>query len=261
MDFNFINLLIRELDDTNIFKYTFVGFKMLAFGIITLKFIDKFIKSIGKEDLPIGEFLSLLGVMLLIGSSDFLISSIEQVFNGVQKEISVTDSGNIEQVISELQNKRKTMFKEADQWYDYLTLFIEDSFTIFTNAILLIVVMILKIVDLSVTVSYLLLRVFYLQLLKFVFPIVLALSTLDVNLNFLQSWIKRYIGIYLLGIAYIGIMSFTTLIIKTLSFELTWDILPLTSDGLGMLVVAIVVINMKIKLFSNVTSYTTGMFQ
>lgn len=261
MNFDFINDLISALESQNVFKYTFTGFKVLAFGILSLRFIDKLTKSIGKDEIPLGEFYSLLGVMFLIGSSDFIINSIEGIFSSVQTKMNVTDSGTIDNVLKELSEKQSELFADAESWYEYLALFVQEIFTIGWMLVLMIFVAILKVVDMSVTASYLLLRIFYLQLLKFVFPVVIALSTFDSNLSFLQSWIKRYIGIYILGLAYIGILNFSQLIINTLSFQLTWEFLPIQTSTLGAIVVAVVVINVKIKLFSNVTTYITGMFQ
>ena len=261
MDYDFINNLISTLSTSNIFKYTFTGFKVLAFGILTLKLIDKLTKSIGKDEIPLGEFYSLLGIMFLIGSSDFIIDSIEQVFSSVQMQMNATDTGKIENVMKEIEERQNEAFIDAEFWYEYLALFVQEFFNNILSVFLWIGIAILKIVDMTVTISYLVLRVFYLQLLKFVFPVVLALSTFDTNLSFLQSWIKRYIGVYILGIAYIGILNFCQLVISSLTIELTWDLLPISTSGLGAIVVAIVVINIKIKLFSNVTSYITGMFQ
>jgi len=260
MEFSTINELIVQLENLNIFKYTFLGFKALAFAILTLKIIDKLVKNIGKEELPLGEFYSLLGIMLLIGGSDFIIDSIEGVFNGIQNEMNVTNDGKIDNLIKAIADEQMNQFNDVQFWFEYITLFLENFNAIIWWLILGVITLILKIVDLSVTFSYLLLRVFYLAFLKMIFPLVIALSTFDTNLSFLQSWIKRYIGIYILGVAYIGILNFTQLIMNNLSFEL--DMGGNVSNSLVAGVVTIVVvISIKVKLFSNVTSYVTGMFQ
>ena len=106
-------------------------------------------------------------------------------------------------------------------------------------------------------------RVFILQLLKFLFPLAIALSTYSGTQKLFHSWILRYIGIFILGIAYIGIINGTSLLQRALLNQFGAD--NSFGDGMsfsaGILITMIVTFTIKVKLFSSITSYVMGMFQ
>lgn len=113
---------------------------------------------------------------------------------------------------------------------------------------------------------YLLQRLFLIQLFKFIFPLVIAFSTLDKMSDMFYRWIKIYIGLFVLGIAYIAIVKFSVIIYDTLADKvsikpidvlLTTEISKIFVAELGALLIAFAV---KIGLMGFVTKEIRSFF-
>lgn len=120
------------------------------------------------------------------------------------------------------------------------------------------------------TASYLVQRVIIMKLLVLLFPLAVALSTYSGTAKLFHTWILRYIGMFILGIAYIGIVRGTEIMQGILISQFdtgggSYGIIGNTIDGgvfgIGILVAMIATFTIKMKLFASVTSYVMGMFQ
>jgi hypothetical protein len=270
MDFTFINALMQQLEGTNIFKYTFAGTKILAFALLTFRILEAFSKDFDSKDPKVGNILSLLGYGLIIMSSDWIMTSIEHVFAGVDTTMNSTSSDLFETLNAQVKKKIDNMFKRAEDVWDYMGIFFSNIVMFVTLLFTWILGGLCKLADLSITASYLVQRIFILKLLQFLFPLAVALSTYNGTAKLFSSWILRYIGVFILGIGYIGIISITEIMQSTIVSQFdtgggNYGIIGNTVDGTifsaGILVAMIVTFTIKIKLFGMVTSYISGMFQ
>ena len=209
-------------------------------------------------------FLNIVGFGLIIMSSDWIITTIESVFGSVSSQMNMPTNDIYTIIEEEINMKIEKIFADADGWMDYMVVIGDSIGAILGLVLVSLLVVIVKIADMCVVTSYLLLRIFFIKLLVFLFPLAIALSTLDATKNLLGSWIKRYIGAFLLGIAYMGIIAFTNLIVTSMSNQFG-EVMPETFglSGLawGSIVTVCLAFSVKVKLFGSVTSYITNMFQ
>ncbi len=119
-------------------------------------------------------------------------------------------------LLSVLEENYIEMIEGATSWKDYLSLFLTNLTFFIGYGITLFLMGILKVADMSMVSGYLLSRIFLLQVMKFLFPIAVAFSSLKQTSGLLGKWIRMYIGISLLGIVYIGILGFCALAATTL---------------------------------------------
>ena len=97
----------------------------------------------------------------------------------------------------------------------------------------------------------------------------MAIIQVNITNKLLNTWILRYIGVFILGIAYIGIINIMALVQSTIvaQFDVNTGVgtVGTSIDGgifsIGILVAMVVTFTIKVKLFSSVTSYVSGMFQ
>ncbi|MDV4099078.1 hypothetical protein CMT22_17790 [Elizabethkingia anophelis] len=262
MDFDFINTLINSLQSQNIFKYAFTGTKVLAMAFLLFRFLETYIKNFETESPQIGGILTVLGSGLMIMSGGWIIDFIENLFAGIDTSMHSTSSDLYTQLMENIWLKYSQIFEGCDAWYDYIGTAVGAILDIIFIFLALIIAVFGKVADLSITAGYLVQRVFILQLLKFLFPLMLAFGTFSKMENMLYSWIKRYIGIFILGIAYIGIINFMSLIQGSLlsQFGKIDDGFFDQSYGSGVLITIVVTITIKIKLLHSVTSYVMSMF-
>ena len=262
---------MKLLESNNIFKYTFTGAKVLALGLLLFKILEAFTKDFEGQEPKMGNILSILGYGLVIMSSDWIIVSIENVFAGVDTAMQTTSSDSFNQLNAEIKKKMDFIFFGADAWYDYIAIFFANIYILIIYIISLVLGALLKIADLSITASYLVVRLFIVKLLQFLFPLAVALSTYSGTQKLFHTWILRYIGVFILGVAYIGIINITGLIQTTIlqQFESSGvqggGVSQVAYDsglfGIGILVAMVVTFTIKVKLFASVTSYISGMFQ
>lgn len=272
MDFDFINRLIQILEHNNIFKYAFTGSKVLAFGLLSFRVLEMFAKDFEGKTPKIGNLMSIFGYGLVIMSSDWIMTSIENIFASLDVTMHSTKSDLYEQLLTRVGQEFDDMFHSYDV-FELIGNLIIGIESVITLIIAMILGALFKIADLSITASYLVQRVFILKLLQFLFPLVVALSTYRGTEKLFHTWILRYIGIFILGIAYIGIINIMPIIQDTLLSQWTtynsWNVKgqEVVSENyndlfaIGILVTVIVVFTIKVKLFSMVTSYVMGMFQ
>lgn len=269
MDFTFINELSILLNQTNIFKFSIIGAKSMALALLLFKILETYIRDFESETPKFGNIFNIFGYAFLIMSSDWIIEMIEGIFSSVNIVMGSTESNLYTDLNMELEEQYAQVTMGDDlAWYDYISLVVGNItfFTMYIVALLLMAVC--KIADLAMTAGYLLSRLFSIQLMKFIFPIVIALSTLDQTKDLLGKWIKRYIGLFILGIAYIGIIHFTALVQTSLLNQFTTSealgataqIGSLNKFTWGMIITIIVVFTLKVKLFSLATSNVTNFF-
>lgn len=264
MDFTFINNLVTSLENNNIFQYTIIGAKLVGIFFLLLRFLEIYLKNFETEEPKIGVFLSLAGGTMLLLSGDWIIDGIETAFASVDTSMSYTSSDFYKNLFTNIEAEENRIFGGAKKWWDYIGLFFANSLSIVANLICLLIGVFAKLADLSLTASYLIQRIFIIKLLKFVFPLVIGFGVYPKFENLLYSWVKRYIGMFILGIAYIGIIKFMDLVGASLtsSFANTGvgkeD--QLMNLHFGTIITIVICITIKIKLLNGVTSYVMNFF-
>lgn len=271
MDFAFITELMNSLNSNPIFKYSFTGAKLLALAILLFKLLETSMRDLDDEsNAKYSSALSILGYGLVIMSSDWIMTSIENIFASVDVALQTTQSDTFSDLTALISIKMETMFEGAEDVFDYVGIFFGNLLVVIMYIIALVVGAFVKIADLSITASYLVVRIFILQLLKFLFPLAIALSTYSGTQKLLGSIILRYIGIFILGIAYIAIIRIMELVQATVlnqfdtetgSSGVVGGVLEGGLFGIGILVAMIITFTIKVKLLSQVTSYVNSMFQ
>lgn len=264
MDFSFINSLMEIFSQNKLFKFTFIGFKTLAFAILIFKVLEIFIKDSEGADPKLGNILSILGYGCVIMSSDWIIIEIENAFTIVDTTIKMTPSNLYEELSTLVDDRYKLMFKEAEDPFDYMGVWFSGLPAIISLIFTYAIGGLCKLADMSITASYLIQRVFIIELLKLLFPLAIALSTYSGTQKLFHTWILRYIGVFILGIAYIGIIHISSLVQIVLLNEFGSDLGGFSEGSTfagGILITMVVVFIVKVKLFAMVTNYVMGMFQ
>lgn len=268
MNFDFINELRLALESSDVFKWKFLmaGCKAMALALLLFKVIEVFVSSTLHTDEQAPRVASLFNIFayaFLIMSSDWIIGSIENIFSFVEKAMFNTPS-DLYLKLGEAIDAQKEQYYEDIGVMGWITMPIDVVCQIFFTLILGVLISFMKIADMAITVGYLLSRLFLIQLMKLFFPFVIALSTLDITKDLFGKWIKRYIGLFLLGLAYIGIINFCYLIQSTLLNQFVTDAV---GDNMGMgtyvygaCITVVVVFSFKVKMFSTATSYVTNFF-
>lgn len=212
MDFSFINELTKALSSTNIFKFTFTGFKVLAFALLSLRVLEAFAKDFDNKEPKIGNLMSILGYGLVIMSSDWIMTTIEDIFSQVDIAMSNTSSDLFVSLNNKVGKKMQSIFEGAEDWWDYIGAITSNLMMVISLLIAWVLGALCKIADLSITAGYLVQRVVIMKLLVLLFPLAVALSTYSGTAKLFHTWILRYIGIFILGIGYIGIINVTEMI-------------------------------------------------
>ncbi|GIJ95386.1 hypothetical protein CAPN002_26040 [Capnocytophaga stomatis] len=262
MDFEFINSLRLSLEDNNIFAYSLNSIKGLAFAFILAKIMMLILKKSTTEQFDYMGLWRILGYLVLVGSGNYIIDAFEEAMTTIDNHIGVKESN----LYAELMFKAEKKFEEFTEGMSFWGMMNNGAdlivgFLMYTVVLLL--AMLLKLAELSITASYLLQRIFIVELLKLLLPVVVVLSLWEKWENMLISWLKRYFGMIVLGIAYIGIINFTQMVQdKILEQYNIQAMMPgsYITWATGALIAVVVVFGIKVKLFAVVTSYIQGYF-
>lgn len=258
MDFEFIQQLRIALESTNIFSFTLNSIKILAGAFVIFKIIILLLKKSTQEQFDYMEVFRLLGYIVLIGSGDLIINAFEDAFKMIDDNMGWTESNLYADMLLKTEEKLKQ--KEISFW-DIMTGAQELMVSFLIYIVIFILSLLFKVADLSITVSYLLQRLFIIELLKLLLPVALVVSLWKGWENMLISWLKRYFGMLVLGIAYMGIINFSHLVQDKIIEQFnTSQFGNLITWSSGVLIAVIVVFTIKVKLFAVVTSYINGYF-
>lgn len=267
MNYDFINELRILLQTNNIFMFLITGGKTLALVLLIVKFVDGIIGQIGEENPKLNSLPKFIAMAFFIVSSDWIVDLIEGAFSMVDFQMSNTSSDLYTDLNTAMEEQWNSTMEGCITWYDYLGAALSSILFVITFIVAQLLMVLCKIADLSITTGYLLVRIFLIQFMKMVFPIIIALSTLDITKDLLGRWIKKYIGLFVLGIAYIGIIHFSSLMQSSLinQFRVSngdglFTGVELNAFTFGMIVTIIVVFTVKVKLFQLVTSYVSSLF-
>lgn len=218
-----------------------------------------------EERPPIGGLINLIGFGLIIVGSDFIITSIEGVFSGIDVDVASMNNNN---TISPASRQLELIHEMAENMnaLEKMAFYAAVAPNYFSAIALFFMASFLHLIDVAITSMYLLQRLFLIQLFKFIFPLALAFSTLDKMSDLLYRWIKIYIGLFILGIAYIAIIKFSVIVYDTLAnmveinpidVLLTTEISKIFVAELGALLIAFAV---KIGLMGFVTKEVRSFF-
>jgi hypothetical protein len=266
MEYTFIIDLQNQLHQTNIFKFTFVGFQAMAMLFILLNLVDKFIKNAGSEDVRVLEIPNLISMVIFVSVSGFIPDMIDNIFNSLQNAMlgSLTETNSSLDEI--LQNMWENQFGNVSGFWDFMSMLLGQIPFLIGYIILSFISFFTAIANIALSVSYLVVRVFLLEFMRFIFPLVIALSTSKYYRDILAKWISKYVSLYLLGIIYIGIIGFSNILTTTI-FAAMNNYFSDSSTGLIIgaapfiaTITVIVVFTTKAKLFSQATSYVANLF-
>lgn len=256
LDFSFIKILSEQIrGGLKFYEYTIDGLRALAILFILIKIVEIIISFSTSENKDWSRLFPLFGYIVLLGIYPNVMQIAE---DGLQK-------------LDELMYKpeHKDLYKSAtDLIWDRIKIEGEsiDLFSafdviggIFYMLIIALVASFLQIGDYSITASYLLQRVFIIEFLKFVLPIVVVLSLTDKFKNAFVMWIKRFIGMFLLGLSYIAVIKFTIKAHETFTImntiTVTEDPTSVTDFAFWSLLGVCFIFTLKVKLLAMVTSY------
>lgn len=213
MDYSWLNGLNEMVANARLFNVTITGAKALAMVWILMKVLQNFIQTAENSEAPkIGGIMTIIGYGLIIVSSDWVVNTIEGIFSGVDIQLTAPHTmpdNAVKQYLSKIEEGVAEMgvFDKMSFYISLLPIYVTASLMIFCTEIL-------KILDIGVVGMYLIQRVFLIQLFKVIFPFAIAFSTLSSNADMLIKWVKTYIGLFFLGIAYLAIMKFSDLIFE-----------------------------------------------
>lgn len=268
MNFEFIDHLRLYLENSDVFGWRFLmgGCKALALTLLIFKILEVFINSTlhTDEQAPkVSALFNLFGYAFFIMSSDWIVGTIESMFSMVDSNMYGTPSNLYEELATSIKQHNDDLLEDIG-FLDMLSMPIDLLLTLFYGALLSFLITLCKIADLAMTAGYLIARLFLLQLMKLLFPLVIALSTLDITKDLLAKWIKRYIGLFLLGLAYIGIINFCSALQDTLLMQFKSDevgeLMGMGHYIYGACITVIVVFTFKVKMFGTATSYINNLF-
>lgn len=267
MDFTFIEELRKLLETSNVLGWSFLltGCKSMALALLMFKLINTYITDFDNDTPKLGNIFSLIGYACIIMSCDWIIGFIEGIFSQVNTAVETTPS-NLYGRMDDILKEQMELYNSEDIGFFDMTIDVIFSFLFYIA--FSIISFLFKIADLSMTAGYLLTRVFMIQLFKLLFPLIIAMSTLDATKDLLGKWIKKYIGLMVLGLGYIAIINFCNVVqnvlekqfIQTESGE-SYASLGYTSPiFLGCLITTVVVFTVKFALFGRVTAVITNFF-
>ena len=266
MDFTFIEELRRLLEQENVFGWNFLlsGCKAMALALLLFKLLNTYISDFDTETPKVGNIFNLIGYACIIMSCDWIIGFIELCFSKIDTMVATTPSNLYARMNTIIGEQMESYNNDDIGFFDMtIDLILSAVFCVIFN----VVSFIFYVADMAMTCSYLLTRVFLIQLLKLLFPLVIALSTLDITKDLFGRWIKKYIGQLILGLAYIAIINFTNVVQELLVAQFLSDsggnfasIGYMSPTFVGCLITTVVVFTAKFKMFSMVTSYITNFF-
>ncbi|MCY1659312.1 hypothetical protein [Chryseobacterium sp. SL1] len=265
MDYTWILDLTEMVNKTTIFTATIVGAKSLAITFILLQVLGFLLQGAdsGAEPPKIGNILNLAGFAFLIVSSDWIVGAIEGIFAGVDLNVKLPElppSDGIKKYMLALENGVDEM-----DVFDKMSFYISNLPLYLTIGLMEFLYQILTVLDIAIVGMYLIQRLFLIQLFKFLFPFAIAFSTFKGS-DMLFRWIKIYFGLFVLAIAYTGIIKFSGVIFtfiqnkSALSFQqinYDTDLRQVFAYTVGALLISFLV---KMSLFSIVTREVRGFF-
>jgi len=267
MDFDFINEVRLQLENTNIFSYSIRGAKMCALLLLFFSILERWGKNTFNQSSSVNDLLTMLGFMFLIMSSDYMFNTVEAVFSSIDNTMSTSPSNSYTDLMMRINEDYDRLLDGATAWYEIIAI-MGANFLFFIGYGLAAVLMgLCKIAEMAMICGFLLTRVFFLEIMKFLFPIAVALSTLKQTSGLIGKWLKLYIGLSLLGIIYIGILKLCDITQTALynSFSLEDDsffnaFLNMNSSVWVSLIVIIIIFTLKASLFNKSTSFITNFF-
>lgn len=223
IDYSWVASVQNAINNSSIFSYSITGAKSLAMAFLLFKIMGHFLSTAENEEKPpIGGLINIIGFGLIIVGSDFIITSIETLFSGIEVDVSLMNQNNTmspSQRQLEMINEVAENMSALEKMAFYLSI-LPSYIGLFISVL---VSMTLHLIDVAITSMYLLQRIFLIQLFKFIFPFAIAFSTLDKMSDMLWRWIKIYIGLFILGIAYIAIVKFSVIVYDTLASKVEID--------------------------------------
>lgn len=268
MDFEFIDNIRLQLESSNIFLYSIKGAKMCAILLLFFTILERWGKNVLNQSNSLNDLLTVIGYVFLIMSSDFIFDTIEFTFSSINGTMSTIDDSLYSDLLMAINEDYETAMSGATNWWEMLGAILS-NLSFFIGYILILILMgVCKIADMSMVSGFLLTRIFLLEVMKFIFPIAIALSTLRQTNGLIAKWVKLYIGLSLLGIIYIGIIKMCSLTQYYLHRSFTNDMSTTFLDSYlnmnmsiwGGLITVIVVFTLKVSLFNKATSYINSFF-
>ena len=217
MDYSWVSEIQNTLNTNSLFTYSIMGAKSLAMAFLLFRIIGQFIStSENSERPPIGGIINIIGFGLIIVGSDWIVETIELLFSGV--DVSVANMNHLN-TMSPASRQLQLINETAETLgpFEKIAFYFSVQNVYWGATILFIVSTALHFVDIAITSMYLLQRVFLLQLFKFLFPFAVAFSALKETQSMFWKWIKIYIGLFVLGIAYIAIIKFSVVVYGTIA--------------------------------------------
>lgn len=264
LDYEWVAQVQATVKDSAIFGGAILGGKALAMSFLLFKVMGHFLQTAENEEKPpIGGLINIIGFGLIIVGGDFIINSIESVFAGVDVNIS---GMNRNYTMSPCARQLELIHSIADTLtgIDKVAFYFSVANTFIVALVIYLFSAVISLIDVAITSMYLLQRIFLLSLFVFIFPLALAFSTLDKMSDMLWRWIKIYIGLFILGIAYMAIIKFSVIIYQVIqnrynvqNFDLATPISEVILAELGGLLVMFIV---KIGLMGFVTKEVRGYF-
>lgn len=268
MDFAFIDDIRLQLEDSNIFLYAIKGSKMCAILLLFFSIIERWGKNTLNQNNSLNDLLTIIGYVMLIMSSDFIFINVENTFSSIDSTMSGIDDSLYSDILMTVNENYENMMDGATDWLDMLGAILSNFSFIGGYLLVLFLLGMCKIADMSMVCGYLLTRIFFLEVLTFLFPIAVALSTIKQTSGLIAKWLKLYIGVSLLGIIYIGIIKLCSITQSALHSSFLTEnssdffdaYLNMNLSIWGGIVTLIVVFTLKVALFNKTTSFIISFF-
>ncbi|MEN9919750.1 MAG: hypothetical protein RL662_2186 [Bacteroidota bacterium] len=253
---------------TGIFNYVISGGKSLAFVILGVRMLDAWSSNVDFKDkgdiLPsIDAVVKVFGSIFIIFASSFIMETIEKAFSNVNSTLAFADSDEYINMAFSAVTFLDEFFESAEMWWDYVGLFFSGLLGVIGAVITILVACLVSIADFVVTIGYLLQRYFIYLFLQFLFPLAVAFSTFPQMENLFWGWVKRYIGVFILGIAYLGVFQAINIIgdvILQLDASDFYGKLAGTMKMLFSCAYIILIFGIKKKLLESVTNFVWSYF-
>lgn len=271
MDFDFINELRRMLQSKAIFEYSIDGLQYAAMAFFILKMIQLVLKKSTDSKIGYTDFARLGGYIILVGSSSKIIDGLEDAFAAIDNAFMNTPNDFYLRIHDHIYAQYMVTYTNMD-FFDMIFGTLDLVGSAFYYLIFLLISACCKIADLSITAAYLVQRVFIIELLKFLLPLVTVLSIFEKFENMLISWAKRYFGMIILGLAYIAIIKFMDMVQDSIMLQFHSNefnphlkgedksITEVTNLIYGACIATVLCFTIKVKLMSIVTNYIQNYF-
>lgn len=268
MNYQFIDEIRLALEGSNIFMYTIKGAKICAILLLFFAILERWGKNTMNTSNGLNDLLTIIGYVFLIMSSDYIFNTVESTFASISTSMGSVDDSLYANLLSSINDDYLMQIEGASGAMDMASAVLGNLAFFIGYVIVLLLAGICKIAEMSMVCGYLLTRVFFLEIMKFLFPIAVALSTLKQTSGLIAKWLKLYIGLSLLGIIYIGIIKVCDLTQVALhsSFKLGFTsnefigYLNMNGSVWGALITIIIVFTLKVTLFNKATSFVISFF-